>query len=196
MDVIIATEDALSEAVVRRLLGESNQAWSVTAAIRKNGYGYLKSKLDGLVKTSSRVPVLMLTDLDLKPCAPELIRQWFGERCVPPGLLFRVAIHEVESWLLADHDGISDFLGIPIDRLPSSPDDLQDPKGHLLHLVRSYSPRAIKVDLLPAPRALASVGIGYNSVLVEFSQNHWDPSRAAQRSDSLSRAIRRIGRNQ
>ena len=193
MDVIVATEDALSEAVVLRLLLECEQDWSVAATIRKNGYGYLKSKLDELVRTSNKVPVLMLTDLDLKPCAPELIHQWFGERGVPGGMIFRVAVHEVETWLLADHEGLSDFLGIPIDRLPSLPDHISDPKGHLLQLVRKHSPRDIKADLLPARKTLASVGLGYNSVLVDFAQNYWAPMRAALRSDSLSRAIRRIG---
>ena len=196
MDVIVATEDALSEAVVCRLLEESDREWSVAATIRKNGYGYLKSKLNELIRTSARSPVLMLPDLDLKPCAPDLIRQWFGDRGVPGGMIFRVAVHEVETWLLADHEGLSNYLGIPIDRLPSLPDNLSDPKGHLLRLVRKHSPRDIKADLLPAQKALASVGLGYNNVLVDFSQNHWDPTRAALRSDSLSRAIRRIGRNE
>ncbi len=192
MHLFIATEDELSEAVAERLVHASSNPWIISVRIRKNGYGYLKSKLSELLKTAKKVPVFLLTDLDLAQCAPSLIKDWIGERPIPDGMLFRVVVREIESWLLADVEGLSVFLGIPKDRFPEHPETSLDPKQLLLNIVRRYGSRTIKTELLPARNARAGIGIGYNATLTAFVRNEWNPQRAATRSDSLARTMRRL----
>jgi len=191
-NIIIATEDVISEAVVERIIESSENPWLITVRMKENGNGYLRKKLDGLIRTAKTVPVFLLTDLDRVSCAPDLIRDWVGPRSLPGEMYFRVAVREVEAWLLADHEGLSEFLGIPEIYFPEVPEDLPDPKESLLNIVKRFGSREIKAELLAAPKARAKVGLGYNSSLTAFVREHWDPNRAASRADSLARAICRI----
>lgn len=192
MNLMIATEDELSEAVIERLVRDSATPWMITVRMRENGNGYLRRKLEGLLRTANRVPVCLLTDLDRMPCPPGLIRDWLGGRALPAEMRFRVAVREVEAWLLADREGLSNFLGIAEDRLPEIPEILDDPKRELLNLVKKFGSRALKAELLPAFNARAKVGLGYNATLSAFVRDAWNPQRAASRSESLARAMMRL----
>lgn len=189
-NLFIATEDAVSEAVVDRLVELSPNDWTITVRMGRYGNGYLRNKLDGLLRTAVKVPVFLLTDLDQGTCAPDLIRAWLGGKTMPRGMFFRVAVREIEVWLLADREGISNFLGIPLDKLPDDPESLPDPKQTLLNLVKRYGSRSMKSELLQHAKTKTSRGLGYNAELTRFVRDEWDPSRAASRSDSLARAMR------
>jgi hypothetical protein len=54
------------------------------------------------------------------------------------------------------------------------------------------APRELRSELLPAKGSIASQGFGYNSCLREFVAKMWSPTRAAERSQSLRRAINRV----
>ncbi|HEX9971235.1 MAG TPA: hypothetical protein VGD14_04115 [bacterium] len=99
-DVIInlAFEDPLHEAVLRKIFSQFN--FAVGKCFSHGGYGYLKTKIQGFNNAARVTPFLVLTDLDQVECAPILIKEWLP---VPkhPNLLFRVAVREVESWVLA-----------------------------------------------------------------------------------------------
>ena len=56
-------------------------------------------------------PFILLTDLDKNECAPMLIQEWLTDP-LHPNLIFRVAVHEVEAWILADREAFAPFLGI------------------------------------------------------------------------------------
>ena len=132
----LATEDELSETVGRRLLDEVKATCEVNLTFRRGGYGYLKSRLDNFCQIARRQPVLLITDLDAGTCAPDLIEEWSEGKELPEWLLFRVAVREVESWLLADHRAIKALFGSKIVRLPEQPDALNDPKETLLKLAK------------------------------------------------------------
>ena len=83
--VALATEDELSERVCERLLAEAGLAIS-ELRFRKNGFGYLKSKIDNFVSLARHQPLLLLTDLDQVPCAPTLIQRWMGKNSTPENL--------------------------------------------------------------------------------------------------------------
>jgi hypothetical protein len=135
-------------------------------------------------------PVFVITDLDRLPCPATLVAQWYGRSEPADNLLIRVAVREVESWLLADHDGMHQLLGVK-GRLPADPDKLADPKQHLLKLARSAR-RDIREDLIVAQGAIARQGIGYNARLSAFVAEEWSPSRASSRSNSLQRTRCRL----
>ncbi len=53
-----------------------------------------------------------------------------------PYMCFRVAVREVEAWLLADREQIARFLSIARSRVPQSPETLDNPKQRLVELAR------------------------------------------------------------
>lgn len=188
--IAIATEDELSEAVALRLVAEIAPSCQVTHRLRKNGFGYLRTKMDSWCQIAQHQLMLILTDLDRAECAAGLRRQWLGTRTKPAQLLLRVAVREVESWVLADHEAVRMLVGAK-GTLPPSPDDLPDPKQALLRLAKS-APRGVRDDLLRVVDGQPAQGLGYNARLVSWVGLHWSPERAAARSPSLMRARLRL----
>lgn len=186
--VALVTEDELSEAVAVRLLAEHPAlAESPPMLLRKNGFGYLRSRMDSWRQMANRQIVVVLTDLDRLACPLLLLEDWLGaDRQHPENLLLRIAEREVESWLLADHEALGKLLGSKV-RYPAQPDTLPDPKQHLLELAQK-APRAVREDLIAQQGVVARQGIGYNRRLVDWIQAEWSPERAAARSSSLCRA--------
>jgi hypothetical protein len=179
---LVATEDALSEAVARRLVAEAiGTASEEIEAVRKGGYGYLKNRLPVFCTIGRRRPVFVLTDLDKATCAPRLIARWMSGLTHSPLLLFRVAVREIEAWLMADRPAMAEFLHISLAKIPRRPEAIQDPKQQLLTIARK-APRALRNDLLPARGTPTSQGLGYNARLCEFVQESWSPDRAAENS--------------
>lgn len=191
-EIYLATEDTLSEAVAERLVINANQSLQVSVRMGGKGNGYLKQKLPKLIELANSIPVFLLTDLDRLECPPALINEWSGGRSMPPTMLFRIAVREVESWLLADRNAFADFIGVSPNKIPLSPESIDDPKQVLLGLVRRYGNRAIKSEILPAPNSRSSVGLGYNQTLGRFVMDKWEPRRAVENSDSLARAYARL----
>ncbi len=190
LSVALATEDELSEAVGQRLLLDSYPDIVVDPLIRRSGSGYLRSRISNWCEIAEHQPLVLLADLDQSRCAPSLIREWLGRRPQPPRLIFRIAVREVEAWLLADHEAMQALLGRTA-RLPRDPDAVPDPKRYLLDLAK-HAKRAVRADLLASEGAIANQGLGYNTRLSAFVENEWDPHRAAVRSNSLLRALTRI----
>lgn len=155
--------------------------------LRKNGFGYLRSRMNSWRQMANRQVVVVLTDLDRLACPLMLLDDWLGaDRQHPENLLLRIAEREVESWLLADHEALERLLGNRA-RFPVEPDTLPDPKQHLLGLAQR-APRAVREDLIAQQGAVARQGIGYNRCLVDWVNAEWSPERASTRSPSLSRA--------
>ena len=161
----------------------------------RSGKPYLKDRIDGYNQAARFSPWVVLVDLDADfECAPSLRAEWLP---IPAEhMYFRVAVREVESWLLADRTGIAAFLSVPKRIVPSTVDDLDDPKQTLIELARSSRRRAIREDMVPRPGSGASVGPAYTSRMSEFvgtqGRGRWKLSSAAQGSPSLSRCIRAL----
>lgn len=192
MTLFVVTEDQLSETVALKLVRESHPAPLEILRMRKNGFGYLRSNLRKFCRIAERDHVLMLTDLDRAACPSKLISDWFGGDVRPQRLAFRVAVPQVESWLLADRIGLASFFGISAAKINPSPDSIGDSKEHLLRLAR-VARREIRYDLLPLRGVRASQGFGYNQRLCEFVENGWSSVRGAAASKSLTRAKNKIG---
>lgn len=190
IQVALATEDALSEAIGLRLLAELPIPVTPSLLLRKDGFGYLRSRMDSWRQLAQRQIVLVLTDLDQVACPLVLRESWLGKMPPPVSLMLRIAVREVESWVLADHDAVRKLIGKK-GTLPPQPDDLPDPKQHLLRLAK-LAAREVRDDLLKETGAVASQGIGYNHRLTDFVRSDWSPERAAQRSPSLHRTRIRL----
>lgn len=191
INIVLATEDELSESLGDKLIFEANKNLNVSMRLRKGGFGYLKGRLPSLCKLSKVQPIVLFTDLDKMNCPLKLMDLWFRGVSKPEGLLFRVVVREIESWVLADHKGFSEYFGISPAKLPPNPDLLPDPKAFLLKLVGG-SKREIRESMIAKKGALAIQGVGYNTILCDFIRTSWTSSRAIQRSDSLEKAYLRI----
>jgi hypothetical protein len=188
--VALATEDELSEVVGQRLLAEAAHRLEAELLLRRSGSGYLRSGMDKWCALARTQPVVLLTDLDQQQCASTLVTGWMGKRNQPENFLLRVAVREVEAWLLADHDAVRSLFGGRL-RLPDHPDLLLDPKRELLQFANRAA-RSVREDLVARAGSVATQGVAYNARLSEFVRVDWCPRRAQDRSDSLRRARRRI----
>lgn len=117
---------------------------------------------------------------------------FMDQRTAPPSFFLRIAVMEVESWIMADRKGAANFLSIPLNRIPLDTDALLHPKEFLVSLARSSNKARLRADLVPRPGATSKVGPGYNLRLGEFVRLHWSVERASQVSNSLKRTMARL----
>jgi hypothetical protein len=187
----LAVEDELSEAVGIRIIRETLGADMAVQVLRKSGFGYLRSKLRNFSNMSKHYAVLMITDLDRELCAPSLKAKWFAGVEQPEKFVFRVAVREVESWLLADAPQLAGFLGVQEAVIPRDPDSVDDPKASLIQIARKAK-RELREDIVPDRSTKAKQGLGYNRALCPFVVRNWNVRYAVTNSESLKRACHRV----
>lgn len=187
--ISIATEDELSEAIALRLIAEVPTPHIIQHKLGKSGNGYLRSKMASWYQMAHQQVMLVLTDLDQANCLVDFRSQWLTPN-PPANLLFRIAVREVESWVLADHVAMRSLIGGK-GVLPPAPDDLPDPKQSLLKLAK-IAPKSVRQDLLKATDGALAQGLGYNARLTALVNSEWSPQRAAERSPSLARTRLRL----
>lgn len=188
---VVVTEDVLSEAVAGKLVCEGGFDSSEIRFSGRRGFGYLKSNVRKYMEAARQCPVLMLTDLDARQCAPNLVGDWTGDVAAPKDFLLRVAVRETEAWLMADRDGFAEYLGVSKAKLPRDVEGLPDPKRYLLEVARGAK-KKIREGLLPLTNAAASQGFGYNPLLSKFVTERWSSAKAAANCESLKRTIARL----
>lgn len=132
---------------------------------------------------------LVLVDLDQKPsCAPTLVAGALPDPA--PGMCFRVVVHEVEAWLLADRGTLASWLRVRKGGIPEEAEAIANPKRLLIDLVRQSPSRSLRRAMVPAAGSGRAVGELYTSTLSQFVTERWDIEAAAAAAPSLARAIR------
>jgi len=186
----LATEDELSEVVLFKILAVTNR-YAVGTQYRRGGYGYLRRTVLGWNRAAKGVPFVVLTDLDTANCPAALINSWLT---VPKhaNLSFRVAVREVESWLLADSTNFSSYVRIPAGLIPTAPDMLDNPKAKLVELARRSRAKDLRERLVPRAGSTAKQGPDYNGCLAAFVHESWNVSAACANSPSLAKTVARI----
>jgi len=188
--VSAAVEGLLDEAVAKRLIVQAGA--SPGSIYGKNGKGTLRSRIAGYNNAARHALWLVIVDLDNDaPCAPEFRQTWLPSPA--QHLCFRIAVHEIESWLLADKEQLARFLSVPVARVPNTPEDLADPKKEMVGVASSSRSRPIREDMVPRPGSGRSVGPAYTSRLIEFTQSRWRPMIARRYSESLRGAMDCLG---
>ena len=190
--VNLAVEDRLSEAVLRRILRHLDRGYAVGTAYNRGGYGYLKRTVPGWNTAAVGVPFVLLTDLnDRYACPLALIRDWLP---LPrhENLLFRVAVREVEAWLLGDRVNLAEFLGVREGAVPREVETLNDPKAELIDIARKSRYKDVRERIVPKPGSTARQGPDYNGCLIEFVSRVWDIEASSNLSSSLLHALRRL----
>jgi hypothetical protein len=186
IEISAAVEGIVDEAVVRKLIVHVGA--TPGPVYGKQGKSLLRQKIAGYNNAARRAPWIVVVDLDHDGnCAPPLRSAWLVQPAAH--LCFRVAVREVEAWLIADADRLAAFLRVPRNRVPANPEGLDEPKTTMVNLARSSRRRAIQEDMVPREGSGRQVGPAYSSRLIEFVSSSWQPDVAAGRSDSLRRAI-------
>lgn len=187
--VYLAAEDEPGLAVGRKLVEEAAPL-TVYREENARGFGRLKTKAPNFQKMGELgFPVLMITDLDTRPCPPGMIDDWLGRK-PSQGFLFRICVREVEAWLLAHRVAMARFLGVALSRIPTAPELLPDPKAKLIEVAQCSPYRKIRLGLKPV--GSSTIGPDYNRLLGDFIRDLWNAGIASKASPSLARARERI----
>lgn len=190
--ITIIYEDELSGAVIDRILSTYRPDLYVHKRVQCNGCGKIKKNLLNYNKTAkSGFPYFILTDLDTALCAPQLIDEWTKQTPLSSNLFFRVAVREVESWILADRKNLAELLGITISKIPVDTDSIPDPKQLICNLARKSRKKGVR-EGIPPKDLYAVQGYDYNAILGRFIQNKWNICNAIEYSSSLKRTVERL----
>ncbi|MHB8763888.1 MAG: hypothetical protein ACYDA8_06065 [Deferrisomatales bacterium] len=187
-----AVEGVTDEAVLRRLI---EHVGALPGDIYgREGKAQLLKRLPAFNSAARFEPWLVLVDLDHdEECAPPARRAWLADPA--PRMQLRIAVPEVEAWLLADRERTADWLGVRLGAVPEDPESLGDPKRVLVDLCQRSSRRAVRQDIIPRPGSGRAVGPGYVAQVIQFAgdaQAGWRPEAAAERAPSLGRCLLRL----
>ena len=191
LEIALVVEDALSLAVMERLLADTRRGFSVARPMVVRGAGAIKASITKYRQASHALAHIVLTDLDKMECPPALLAQW-GVTQTPSAMLFRVAVREVEAWVLADREGFATFAGIALNKVPHSPELLADPKQMLINLVRRSRNRRLVTQLVPPAGSSVPIGPMYNERLGAFARQDWNVQAAMANAPSLCRTMARL----
>jgi len=189
--ILVVGEDVLCCAFGEKLAHAVLPNWMLAReSINTKGITKLVPSLSRYQEQARHIqPVICIADTDRR-CPVELLAQWL-ENHKEPRFIFRLAVAEAESWLLADRETLAEFLAVPVGKIPDRPDELADPKREVLALARRSRRRLIRTEVVSSSD-FSKPGNGYNIHLGEYIRTHWRALQAAKRSPSLARAIRSI----
>lgn len=191
LEVALVVEDVLSLSVMVKVMAHTGRGYKVIRPLVERGVDNIRTAVTKYRNASHALAHVVLTDLDNAPCAPFLREQW-GVAMLPDSMLFRVAVREVEAWVLADRAGFASFAGIPRNKVSHSPETLADPKQALINLVRQSRNRRLVAELVPLQGTSMSKGPLYNERLGQFVREKWDVTAAMQAAPSLKRTVDRL----
>lgn len=190
--VYLAVEGPTDLAVAERMLGFVGL--EPHRAITAGGKSRLDPRIPALHRSGAHLNWLILRDLDHDAsCPPELIRRLGGGK-PSPRVSLRVPVRAVESWMIADADGFAREFSVDRKRLPERPDELDDPKRHLVGVCRRSRRPAIRQAMAPRAGSGRKVGPEYAARLSVFARAAWDPGRASRQSPSLDRTVSALRR--
>lgn len=186
----IVFEDILSEAVIDRIIAVNRFCVVYTRNLGR-GNGYIKKKIRAFNRAARVMHYFVLTDCDNHSCVVELIQDYLPDP-VHNNMIFRVAVNEVESWILADREGFAKYMGIDHNLVPMNTDSIPYPKQCLINMARKSRNKHLRTGIVPKDGSTATQGPYYNSCLIPFVQQSWDLDNACKHSNSLLRAVMAI----
>lgn len=184
MAIDLLVEGYVDELVLRAALTRLNH--QVGTVYGKRGVSFLKQRAEGIaVRGAHGHRVLIVADaMDLDAlCPSEAARSLVS--APPSGTLVRVAVREMEAWLLASRAELARFLRISLARIPTHSDQVVDPKERLINLARQSSSSKLREMMVPRIGTSAQVGVGYVDAVSNFLNGYWDSDAAAEVSPSF-----------
>ena len=140
--------------------------------------------------------VLVLTDFrDAKAdCVVNALKEYIWDKIPnpPKSFLCRFAKNELESWLLADREGMAKFLDVALSKMPRCPEEETLPKKTLAALASGSKKRAIREGISPPPGHGGIVAPGYMTLMRGFVAKYWNIQASMNLAPSLERCVRRL----
>ena len=187
--VYVATEGVIDTVVVQRICRQLGI--HIRAVYGEQGKDRLNQRMEGYNRAARLWPWLVLRDLNSDAeCAPLLRHNLLPNPA--PHMVFRLAVREVESWLLADRDAFAQFFSVHVQNISDEPESIVNPKRHLVDIVRRSRSRQMRSEIVPRAGSGRSVGPGYRGRITDFVRMAWSPTTASHRSDSLRRCLDRL----
>lgn len=158
------------------------------AFTRANGKGVIDRDIKKYWGAARFIPYVIFRDLDRdEGGCPVAVRSMLSSKTPgeSPDLLIRIVDQCIESWILADRQGVAEFCERPIASV--RPYDSR-PKDHLLRLFQ----KAQFKDAVLREGGKLAFGPAYATHLHHLMTHHWSIERAAAESDSLRRALERL----
>ena len=185
----------MEEAVAERLLPFCGH--ELGTVYGRRGCEYIRQKAVTFRHLATEFSgVLVLTDFrDAEAiCVAAALQEYILNRLPnPPGtFLCRFAVNELESWLLADRQGLAKFLGIALAKMPLRPESEAFPKITLVNLARDSRKRKICEGIAPPSGHRSAVGPDYMYLMREFISGLWNIETAMRHAPSLERCVRRL----
>lgn len=184
----VIVEGPTDEPVVTALMRAAGWADSEFSVMSANGKGVIDRDIKKYWEAARVLPYVIFRDLDQdgEGCPvtlrAELVEHTPGES---PDLLIRIVDQCIESWILADRQGVAEFCERSIASV--RPRDSR-PKDHLLRLFQKSQFK----DAVSREGGKLAFGPAYAKHLQRLMTDHWSIERAATESDSLRRALERL----
>lgn len=188
VDITLITEDDLSVQVAGKIMSAYSPACTINRILRWNKQK-IAGRISGINQSAHGMPFFVLTDQDTQDNCPASAVATLNQS-IHPNLLYRFAVMEVESWLLADRSGICNFLGVPYNKVPDNPETISQPKETLIELTRKFG--RYHKDAIVNKFDDTQPGPDYNGTLGRFVVEKWNVEDAARSSQSLQRTLRRV----
>jgi hypothetical protein len=195
MMVNLLLEGWLEEPVADKLLAFCG--YSKGTVYGKRGCDYIRDKAKGFCSVAAPgAPMLVLTDfMDAQAaCPPAALQSYLPHACASsaPYFLCRFAVNELESWLLADRKSMSDFLRVPLAKIPVNPDSEPNPKNTLINLARRSKKTSIRNGIVPPTGHQGQTSPEYLNTMSEFVAAYWNVAPAMRCAPSLRRCVERL----
>jgi len=185
-------EDEITHQVMLKIYELFKGNFTESRAIHCHGKGKIKKQINAYNNAAQHGYYFVIVDLDNEyECAPSLIHDWLPLNKQMNNFLFRIAVHEVESWLLADRDNLATYFSISRELIPLEPDNQIDPKHTIISLAKRSRKREIRENIVPID-SYASMGPGYNIQFQYFIKNVWNIASARKNSPSLDKTIKSL----
>lgn len=191
MAIDLLVEGIVDEIVLRAILARRGLA--VGTVYGRRGIGYVRERAEGIaVRGAHGMNVLIVADaMDIPaPCRGEACRMLVASP--PSGTLVRLAVNEIEAWLLASRAEIAAYLRVPLSRIPADSDSVADPKRTLVNIARDSRSSRIRQMVVPRDGVSAVVGVGYVDAVAEFVEQRWSLDAAVEVSGSLQKLDQRL----
>jgi len=186
--VSVVVEGPSDVAVVTRILGEVG--CTVANVYGQTGCDFIDTNITGYNNAARFSPWFVLRDLDNAACAAQLAASLLPTPA--RWMRFRIAVRELEAWLLGDGKALSGYLRVSAAVIPTDPEGLDDPKQTLVDIARRSTNSAIRDDMVPDHGVSAVVGPGYVGRISEFALKHWRPEVARTQCPSLDKCLTRV----
>ena len=188
----LVTEADLDALVLREIVRQGELSLDIARVFPLGGKSAMRQNARRYFEASRTTEAfVMLTDLDRESCPPGLVRSWIGDTAPDSRFQLRVAVREIEAWLLASGPQLATFLQISEARIPRLPDERADPKRALEQIARASRSRQMRAALSPGIGP-GAIGSGYNFRMMEFVSTTWNLAEARSNSPSLERCVRAL----